>query len=304
MRGLIAATFTPMNERGDLALDRIPPIVDQLLAEGVQGLFVCGSTGEGLSLTKEERGAVAHAHVAAVRGRIPVIAQVGHNSLRVARELADHARQTGVDAIAVAPPCYFRPRTLEQLVQCVQEVAAAAPETPLYYYHVPELSGVDLPMPEFLQAAADRVPTLAGIKFSSRAVDRLQRCIEIAGGRFDLLFGCDEMLLAALAHGARGAVGSTYNLAAPLYLELIDSFERGDPRNARRCQGLANRMIDVHMRHGGLPAFKCTMAWIGRDAGPPRLPLPALDPGARKALRAELQEIGFFDWARPPAPAS
>src|SRR5690554_2274667 len=105
--GLIAATFTPMKEDGSINLEPIGPIVDQLIEDGVEGLYVCGSTGEGPSLTTEERCRVAAAYTEAAAGRIPVIVQVGHTSLEDARHLAAHARRIGADAISAVAPYYY-----------------------------------------------------------------------------------------------------------------------------------------------------------------------------------------------------
>ena len=103
LEGLIAATFTPIDGSGSVNLGAVAPMVDQLIAEGVTGLYVCGSTGEGLSLTGAERREVAAAFIEAADGRVPVVVQVGHNSLAEAAQLADHARQAGADVISDYP---------------------------------------------------------------------------------------------------------------------------------------------------------------------------------------------------------
>ena len=115
--GLIPAVFTPMRPNGDVDLDQIPAITDQLINEGVSGLYVCGSTGEGPSLTREERMAVAEAYVRAAAGRVPVLVQVGHNSIREAQLLAEHAQTIGADAISAVPPSYFSVASLDNLLR-------------------------------------------------------------------------------------------------------------------------------------------------------------------------------------------
>ena len=107
LEGLIAATFTPMNSDGSLALSRVAPMVDRLISDGVSGLYVCGSTGEGPSLSTQERFEVAASFVSASRGRVPVVVQVGHNSLAEAATLAAHAERIGAQAISATPPSYF-----------------------------------------------------------------------------------------------------------------------------------------------------------------------------------------------------
>lgn len=300
LTGLMAATFTPLRADGPLHLDRIPAVVDHLERDGVSALYILGSTGEGVSLTTQERMAVAEAYVEAARGRLPVVIQVGHNSLADARALAEHAQRIGADAISAMPPEYFKPDTVEVLVGSMAEITRAAPELPFYYYHIPVLTGVTLSMVDFLRVGAERLPTLAGIKFSDRKLDELQACLHVEDGRFDMLFGVDEMLLSALAIGVRGAVGSTYNFAAPLFRRLMHHFENGDIARAERLQADAGQMINAIIEQGGRGGLKAMMALVGVDMGGHRLPLQTTPPAAVAAMTHALEGMGFFDWGRSP----
>lgn len=294
LRGLIAATYTPFT--AEMAVDpaAVTPMVDRLIAEGVSGLYVCGSTGEGVSLSTPERKQVLEAHVKAAAGRVPVVAQVGHNSLAEACDLADHAERAGAAAVSALPPTYFKPGSVEMLVECCRQVAAAAPAVPFYYYHIPALTGVNLPMPAFLQQAGEAIPTFAGLKYTAATLHEYQECVALDGGRFDVLYGFDELLLPALAVGARGAVGSTYNISAPLYLQLMAAFEAGDLEAARECQFRAIEMINVIARCPFHPAMKVVLGWLGTPCGDCRPPLPGLTVAQCDELRAGLESLGFF----------
>ena len=296
---LVAATFAPMRPDGDLDLDRVPVLVERLVREGVDGLFCNGSTGEGESLTPDERRAVAAAFVQAASGRVRVFVQVGANSLRVARKLAAHAAETGADAIAAIPPVYFKPATVDDAVACLREVAVAAPETPCFYYHIPALTGVRLDVPELMRRAAESIPTFAGVKFSEVDPPAFEACVRFDPNRYEVYWGSDETLLTGLSAGATAAIGSTYCFASKVYRQVIAAHRAGDLETARRWQARAARMVEAQVRHGGLPGLKATMQLVGVDCGPVRLPLHALSPGAVEALRSDLEEIGFFDWGRP-----
>ncbi len=293
LSGLIAATFTPMTSDGSVDLGAIPRVTEFVLGQGVSGLFVCGSTGESPSLSTEERLSVAEAYVDAVRALAlpeprPVVIQVGDNSLRESARLAAHAEAIGADAIAIVPPSYFPPSSLDGLLDALKSVAAAAPSTPLYYYHIPRLSGVSTRMLELLERAQDELPTLAGIKFSSFELDDLVQCVHFAGGRYNILFGCDEMLLAGLSMGAAGAVGSTYNFMGPQYRAVIDAFESGRLKEAQLSQLHATRMVHEVLKAGGGGAIKGAMSILGVDCGPPRLPLGRVPEDRLDALRRVL----------------
>ncbi len=303
LTGLVAATFTPMQSDQAIDLDAIHTLTERLLAEGVGGLFVCGSTGEGVSMTTDERKQVAEAFISAARGRVPVIVQVGHNSLHDARDLAQHAQQAGADFTSAAAPNYFHISDVATLVDCMAFVAAGAPELPFYYYHIPAMTGVDLDLVEFLRRAGDRVDNLAGLKYTANTLHEYQECVALDEGRFDVLYGYDELLLPALAVGARGSVGSTYNIAAPLYRRIIEAFEVGDLARARAEQLHAIEMIRTLAHYPFHPAVKAVLGMVGTSCGPCRLPLPPLGDAEVQQLRGELEAIGFFDWARHPEDA-
>lgn len=301
LRGLVAATYTPFNPDRSLDLAAVPPLVERLLADGVSGLYVCGSTGEGVSLSTPERKRVTEAFIAAAANRVPVVVQVGHNSLAEACDLAAHAQAAGADATSAMPPSYFKPGSVAMLVECCAEIAAAAPKLPFYYYHIPVMTGVVVPMTTFLTEAAGRIPNLAGLKYTANTLHEYQECVALDGGRFDVLFGFDELLLPALAVGAAGAVGSTFNIAAPLYRRVIDAFARGDIDAARAAQLQAVQMIATIARHPFHPAMKLILGWLGTPCGDCRPPQPTLSAADQATLRAALEASGFFQWARAAA---
>lgn len=296
LTGLIAAPPTPMDTAGRVALERIKLQADVLCANGVGGAFVLGTTGEGLSLTLDERRAVAERWREVAVDRLKLIVHVGHTCVADSRALARHAAEIDADAFSAVGPCYFKPPDPAALTEFCAQVASGAADLPFYYYHIPGVSGVRVRICDLLDEAGD-VPNFAGVKFTCEDLDDFGRCVEAAGGRYNMLFGRDEMLLAGLATGAAGAVGSTYNYAAPLYVDLIKAFEAGDLPTARRLQERSRQMIAVLRRFGGIPACKAIMKLIGVDCGPVRSPLRALDDSSVEALRAALDAIGFFDYA-------
>lgn len=300
--GLIAATYTPMHDNGKLNLKIAPAIVRWLKEQGVQGIYICGSTGEGVSLTCEERRAVTEAYVQAAGDDLITMVQVGHTSLSAAQKLAEHAQQCRVDVVSATCPFYFPITSVNTLVESMAEVAQGAPETPFYYYHIPVLTRTQVSIVEFLAEASERIPNLAGLKYTDTKVHEYQQCLLFADRAFDVLWGCDEMLLSALAVGAKGAVGSTYNIAAPLYNRIINIFESGDIAEVQKLQGSAVQLIATLMKHPFHPAMKQVMGFLGMPCGPCRNPLPRMETGDVALLRRDLQNIGFFDWDRSHAP--
>ncbi|HRE82938.1 MAG TPA: dihydrodipicolinate synthase family protein [Opitutaceae bacterium] len=296
LTGLIAAPHTPFRADGALDLSVVPRQATLLARNGVTGAFICGTTGEGHSLTVSERQQVASAWRSATPTGLQLIVHVGHLCLAESCALARHAAEIGADAIATIAPSFFKPTGVAELVEYCRQIAAAAPQLPFYYYHMPAMTGVSIPVAEFLPAAARVIPTLAGIKFTHEDLFDYGRSSEFEKGRYTMLFGRDEILLAGLSLGATGAVGSTYNYASPLFLNLMKAFAAGDIATARREQARAREFITVLNQYGGLAAGKAAMKLIGVDCGPVRLPLRQLTSSQEQSLRQGLDEIGFFTY--------
>jgi N-acetylneuraminate lyase len=305
LHGLVAATHTPFAADGELDPGAIEAQAEFLAADGVDAVFIGGTTGECHSLTIEERLALADRWAAVAKGSpLKLVVHVGANSLADAKALAAQAQRLGAAAISALAPSYFKPGTLGVLVDCCREVAAAAPALPFYYYDIPPMTGVRFPMPDFLDAAEGRIPTLAGIKFSNPDLMAYQRCLRAHGGRFDIPWGIDEYILAALAVGCRGGVGSSYNFAAPIYVRLIEAFRKGDLDAAREEQFRSVRLVQLLADFGYMAAAKAIMGMLGAPVGPPRLPNADLGPGRREELRSALDQLGFFEWRKSPRAAS
>ncbi len=256
---------------------------------------MAGTTGECASLTVDERKALCDRWTQVAGGSLKIAVNVGHNCLADAVALAAHARQAGVAAVAAMAPCYYKPGTVEQLVDFCIPIAAEVEPLPFYYYHIPSMTGVDLPMGEFLRQARFRMPNLRGLKFSHDDLAQLQACVALERGAFDVLFGCDEALLAGLCLGVRGAIGSTYNFASGHYQRLVKAFEAGDLATARAAQHKAAELVCALQQYSFLPASKAAMALVGVPCGPVRPPLRNLSGEELTALADQVGALSVLD---------
>lgn len=295
IQGLIAATFGTFHADSTLNLAIIPSLVERLIADGLTGVFICGTNGEGPNLTIEERMAVAEAYVKAANKKILVLVHVGHTSIAESRKLAAHAAEIGADAVSSVAAFYFKPTSVQNLVESIAEIASAAPALPFYYYHIPTLTGVGLDMIEFLRLSEDLIPNLAGIKYTASTLHEYQACVNYKDGKYDILFGFDEMLLSALAVGAKGAIGSTYTYAAPLYLKVVDLFQAGRIEEAQQMQLQSVEMVRCLVKFPPIPAQRAIMKMQGFDLGNCRLPLKDLSEQDTAAFKASLESMGFFE---------
>lgn len=294
--GLVAATATPMNPDGSINLTMIKPQVDFLVTQGIKGIYILGSTGEGFSLTDDERMQVTETFVTANQGRMKTFVQVGHNSWKASANLAAHAQTCGVDAISATPPGYFKPESVAGLCDGLEIITSAAPETPFYYYHIPFLSGVNIDVSQFIRTASERMDSFAGIKYSDGSTLYNLQNMQEAGPDKEYLAGSDEAFLMSIAQGYKGAVGSTYGYGAPIYNHVRSCFEAGNMEEARMWQQRALQMIDAIFATCGRAGLKAMWSMVGVDCGPVRTPLSQASPEQIAALRKQLETIGFFDW--------
>jgi len=273
--GLVAAPFTPMDKKGNLNLSLVPQYYNLLGKNGVGGAFINGSTGEGASLTQREKQLQASEWALCLKneGKVRVINLVGGTSYSECIENAIFSQELGLSAIALLPPYYFKPSNDDQLAEFVTRVGETVPKMPVYFYHIPVLTGVNIPMFGFLKKISGMLPNFTGIKFTQEDFMDFFSCLNFKNRNYDLLWGRDECMLSALVLGCRGAVGSTYNYAAPLYHSLIRSFNTGDLDEARKLQQKSIDVIRLLGKYGGMATGKAFMKYIGMDCGKFRSPV-------------------------------
>lgn len=293
LTGLIAAPHTPFDSHGEVNYPVIDQIAEHLVGQGVKGVYVLGTTGEGIHCSVAERKKIAERWVAASHGKLSITLHTGALSIADSLDLSRHAETLDIFATSVIGPCFFKPSSVDDLVEYCRLNAAAAPSKGFYYYHS-GMSGLSLDMEQFLIAAADKIPNLSGMKFNSSDMYEFQRCLRVNNGQFDIPFGVDEFLPAGLACGAIGAVGSTYNYAAPLYLRLIDSFNQGNHQDVAACMDKVIAIIRVLVQYGGVAAGKLAMQLHGIDVGDPRRPLRPMTTEQKQDALAKFRAAEFI----------
>ena len=294
-RGLIAAPYSPLKSDGSLNPGAVKTYADLLIRNNVKGAFVCGSSGEGLSLTIEERKKLAELWMLHGAGNLKLFIHVGASSIRDSQTLAEHANNLGVSAIASIEPIYYLGGWQADLVDYYSELCSAAPGTPFYSYYIPVLTRYQTDYINFCERAIEKIPEFAGVKYTNNNLFEFAQMIRRFGDKIDLLFGSDELLINALASGAVGAVGSTYNFMPSIYSELIRYFEEGNMEEARKLQILSQNIISLMPKyHGSIVFGKAVMNLIGIECGPNRLPLRNLSKSEIRNLESDLKALGFF----------
>nr|WP_315177244.1 dihydrodipicolinate synthase family protein [uncultured Flavobacterium sp.] len=298
LQGLISAPFTPFDSNGKLDVSLIPAYYTFLKRNGITGAFINGSTGEGVSITVKEKKAVAQAWADCSNhdSDFKVMVFLGGTCLTDCIDLAKHAYEIGLYAVSLTAPFYFKPANVDMLAQACIEVGKSIPNMPFYYYHIPVLTGVNLPMFDLVQALDGKLPNFAGIKYTHEDFMDFQSCMSYENGKFDMLWGRDENMLSALVLGAKGAVGSTFNYAAPLYYDLIAAFNANDLVTARALQQKSINMIRLLGKYGGISVGKAYMKVVGLNLGEFRLPVKNMSVDQFELFKKDVESLNFEDF--------
>ena len=297
LHGRTNAPFNTFDEKGEVNLQHIPPYPELLQRNGLKGVFINGSSGEGYMLTEDERKQLAEAWVKAAPEGFKVIVHVGSTCVKSSRRLAAHAQEIGAWGIGAMATPFPRIGRVEELVKYCEEIAAGAPNLPFYYYHIPAFNQAYLSMYDFLQAVDGRIPNFAGIKYTFESLYEYNRCRRYKDGKFDMLHGQDETILPCLAMGgAQGGIGGTTNYNGCVLTGILEAWQEGDLEQARELQEFAQDVIDVicHFR-GNIVGGKRIMKLIGLDLGPNRTPFQNMTDEAEVRMKQELEAIHFIE---------
>ncbi|MGL5272364.1 MAG: dihydrodipicolinate synthase family protein, partial [Phocaeicola sp.] len=222
--GLIDAPFTPMHNDGEINLSPIAAYAKMLVGNGMQGVFINGSSGEGFTLTTEERMLLAEEWVSVAPVGFKVIVHVGSCSTKECVTLAKHAEKIGAWGVGAMAPPFPKIGRIEELVDYCEAISNAAPSLPFYYYHIPFFSGVYLPMLDLLKAVDGRIKNFAGIKYTFENMYEYNQCRLYKNGKYDMLHGQDETILPSLAQGgAQGGIDGTTNYNGKELVGIIDA---------------------------------------------------------------------------------
>ena len=294
-QGVIPAFYACYGQDGSISAEGVKALTRHLIAKGVKGVYVGGSSGECIYQHPDERKSVLEAVMSEARGKITVIAHVACNNTADSVELAAHAEACGVDAIAAIPPIYFHLPEYA-IADYWNAMSAAAPHTEFVIYNIPQLAGTALTM-SLLRTMLQN-PNVVAVKNSSMPTQDIQMFKDAgiaARGQngFVVFNGPDEQFVSGLAMGADGGIGGTYAVMPELFLKMYELVHKGEMDAARALQYQADRIIyKMCEAHGNLYAVQKEILrrMYGLELGGVRAPLPGLAP-ADEAVVAEAERM-------------
>ncbi|HOJ39349.1 MAG TPA: dihydrodipicolinate synthase family protein [bacterium] len=286
--GVYAALLTPFDRRGRIDEKRLISLVDFLLSRGIDGLYVCGGTGEGLLMNLPERKEVAELVKERVGKRATVISHIGGSlNTENAVALAEHAAEINLDAVSSIAPIYYR-FSFREIFSYYRTVAEST-SLPFFIYYIPATTGVFLPNEQIAQLATIR--QIAGLKYTSPDFYLLQDLLMRCPG-WTAFSGPDEMFLPALTMGVSGCIGSTQNVLPEIFVGIYKAFQQGKLRQAMRLQQRVTQAVSLLKRHGGMEAWKAALRCRGVEPGFCRPPnRPSLPEDEFKELAGEWKRL-------------
>ncbi len=290
-RGVIVPLLTPFILGGEAINEAaLRTHIEWLIEKGVHGLMPCGTTGEMVLLSLDERKRVLDVTLAAAAARVAVIAHVGAASTQETIELARHAAAAGADAVSVVTPYYY---TLpdEALVAHYCLVADAVPETPLFLYNIPQNTNNRLTR-TVAETIVAHSPNVIGIKDSAGNFDTLAEFVGINEGQFQVICGSDSLLLRALQAGAVGGVSGNCNVVPEIVVALYDAFVAGDIARAQEQQRLLDLALQAMRNGGNLALLKAMADMRGAEMGGVRAPLAQVSAALATETAEKLAQVG------------
>ena len=295
--GQWAAVVTEFDASGAASTKNVDRYAAHLRREGCVGVFVCGTSGESMSLSVGERERLAEAWAASgARHGLRVIVHVGCDALLDAERLARHSAALGVDGVSAMAPRFVKCENADALADYCAAVARAAPATPFFYYHFPLATGVATKPSQLVRAALARIPTFAGMKYSAADMWEYGECCDAdADGRLAFLPGFEAQTLAHLPYhpqNSYGAISLSFSILAPLHRDVADAFYSGQSADAHALQAASRGFFRAVTPFGWTQAVKLALVDRGvLDSPLCRAPSRNLSPDERGALRRVFRDL-------------
>lgn len=287
-KGVATAVITPFNENG-VDYDAFAKIIDWQIDSGIDGLVVCGTTGEASTLTDEEHRQVIDFAVKQVAGRIPVIAGTGSNDTAYAIELTKHACESGADAVLLVTP-YYNKCTQKGLVALFTELADISAK-PVILYNVPSRTGINIEPKTYAELAEH--PNISGFKEANGNISKIVETMSYVQGKLDMYSGNDDQIVPLMALGGVGVISVLSNIMPSRTREICNSFFEGDIERAAKLQYRYHAIIDALFSEVNPIPVKAAMNEMGFCKDIIRLPLTNMEKPNRQKLVELMKGFGL-----------
>lgn len=289
--GIFPALVTPFADDGKAVDDeRLRVLVSHCIELGVHGVVPCGTTGEFVNLTPEEKKHVIKFVIDEVNGRVPVIAGTGASGTAEAVELTRFAKEAGATAALIVTPYYLKPA--DRGIYEHYATIAGEVDLPIILYNIPQCTG--LPLPWQMVEDLAQIPNIVAVKDSSGQLTFILAVLEKVRDKINVLCGHDEVVVAALAAGCSGAILASANVIPDIWVQIYNHVKKGELQQARELQYKVQKIARI-IAGSGAVGTKAALNMMKIKVGQPRQPLSVggeLTYESREELRLDLEKIG------------
>ena len=286
--GVMPALITPLTEDGKLNREVLEKLIEDLIAQGADGFYIGGATGEGIILDADVHKELTTESIKIINGRVPSIVHISRMNYNEMLDLARHADAAGADAISAIPPLFYQYD--HQAIYNYYEGLSNAVNIPIMIYNNPN-TGVHFSAEQV--AELYNIKNVTAIKWTNYEFYQVMRILDLTKGEFNVISGPDEMLLCGLAAGADGCIGTTYNFLMPEVRAVYDAFRAGDIEGARKAQTVVSTIVDELIKYNVVLATKVILEAKGYDVNHPLYPMHDYTPEQKAEMLANLQKAGL-----------
>ncbi len=290
-QGILPALVTPFTEDAkEVNHEALRNLVNHCIELGVSGVVPCGTTGEFVNMTTEEKKKVIDTVIDAANGKVKVVAGTGASGTDQALEMTKYAKDAGADAVLIVTPYYLKP-TDRGIYQHYDTIASQV-DVPIILYNIPQVTG--LPLPWQIVEDLAQIPNIVGVKDSSGQLSFILAVLEKVRDKINVLCGHDEVVVAALAAGCSGTILASANVIPDVWVQVYDAVKKGDLQTARELQYRVQKIARIIAKSGPV-GTKEALNLMGLKMGSVRMPLSVggeLTYEEREELRLDLEKIG------------
>ena len=290
--GVATALITPFSPDGSVNYAKLEELINKQIEDGVDGLVICGTTGESATLTEKEHMDVIRESVKFVNGRVPVIAGTGSNCTQTAIEMSKEAEEYGADGLLLVSP-YYNKATAEGMYEHFADTANAV-NIPVVLYNIPGRAGVNIE-PETVYRLAKDVKNIVAVKEASGNISNIAKIAALTADLdFDIYSGNDDQVVALCAMGGKGVISVVSHIIPKEMQDLVMSFRNGDAKKALEIQNKYLSLINTLFIDVNPIPVKEAMNLLGYEVGGYRKPLTPMSDAHREILRKELMNTGLL----------
>ena len=291
LQGTITALVTPFDEKGEIDYDALKKLIDFQIDQGIDGILICGSTGESATLTLKEKMSIISRAVEFVDGRTPLIAGTGSNETQSTMDLSLFAKEHGADAVLIVAPYYNKP-TQDGVFEHYRLIAEHV-DIPQIIYNVPGRTGLNI-HPETQLRIAESCKNVIATKEASGNIEQMMQIINHAPDHFTLLSGDDALTLSILAIGGKGIISVLSNYAPAALGECVKAALAGDFKTASKLHYDLFELMRLNFIESNPIPVKSALAMMGFVHEVYRLPLLTIRPENKEKLQIAMEKAGLL----------